>query len=229
MEHVIDGFNTKWDMVQCAGAIDGSHIPVRPPLLNHTDFYNWKGWYSIIVQAVVNHEYLFRDINVGWPGSVHDARVFVNSQLYNRIQNNKILDSSSIDISGTKILPFLVGDSAYPLSSWLMKPFPHHGNLTDKQRTFNYRLSRARIVSENAFECLKARWRWLMKQNDMDVHNIVAACCILHNICEVHGNHFNDSWMDNSTTLNQPTSPGTVTTTSSQAKNIRNVLADYFS
>ena len=119
MEHVIDGFNTKWDMVQCAGAIDGSHIPVRPTLLNHTDFYNRKGWYSIILQAVVNHEYLFRDINVGWPGSVHDARVFVNSQLYNRIQNNKILDSSSIDISGTKILPFLVGDSAYPLSSWL--------------------------------------------------------------------------------------------------------------
>ena len=31
---VVEGFKTKWDMIQCAGAIDGSHIPV----LQHTDY-----------------------------------------------------------------------------------------------------------------------------------------------------------------------------------------------
>ena len=43
---------------------------------------------------------------------------------------------------------------------------------------------------ENAFGRLKARWRHLIKQNDMAVKNVpkvVTACCILHNICEIHG------------------------------------------
>ena len=31
---VIQGFQEKWNLPQCAGAIDGSHIP---PLLNNTD------------------------------------------------------------------------------------------------------------------------------------------------------------------------------------------------
>ena len=59
---VVDGFKNKWGFIQCAGAIDGSHIPVSPPALNHTDYYNRKGWYSIIIQAVVDHRYLFRDM-----------------------------------------------------------------------------------------------------------------------------------------------------------------------
>ena len=230
LQCVVDGFNMKWDMVQCAGAIDGCHIPVKPPSLNHTDFYNRKGWYSIILQAVVDHEYLFRDVMVGWPGSVHDARVLVNSQLYHRIQNKELLTTSSRTLLGKDIRPFLVGDSAYPLSTWLMKPFPHNSALSDRQKTFNYRLSRARIVVENAFGRLKARWRRLTKQNDMEVSHvpqIVTACCILHNICEIHGNRFVDSWMDATTRLEQPTSTATPIVTSSQSKDIRDLLMQH--
>ena len=104
LAQVVDGFKSKCGMIQCGGSIDGCHIPVKPPALNHTDYYNRKGWYSIILQGVVDHEYLFRDVYVGWPGSVHDARVFVNS-------------------------------TAFPLSTWLMKPFPHGSTLTQGQKT----------------------------------------------------------------------------------------------
>ena len=78
LNEVVNGFKTKFGMIQCLGSIDGSHIPVMPPALNHTDYYNRKGYYSMILQAVVDHNYMFRDINIGWPGSVHDALVFVN-------------------------------------------------------------------------------------------------------------------------------------------------------
>ena len=76
LKDVICNFESKWGFPQCVGAIDGSHIPISAPLQKHTDYYNRKGWYSMVVQAVVDHDYLFRDICVGCPGSVHDARIF---------------------------------------------------------------------------------------------------------------------------------------------------------
>ena len=72
IRNAVDGFKNKLGMIQCVGSIDGSHIPVTPPAINHTDYYNRKGYYSIL-QAVVDHNYLFGDICVGWPGSIHNA------------------------------------------------------------------------------------------------------------------------------------------------------------
>lgn len=151
---------------------DGSHLPMHPPALNHTDYYNRKGFYSVILQAVVDANYLFRDIHVGWLGSVHDARVFVNSSLYQKANNKEILQGHVLDINGCVVSPFMVGDSGYPLLSWLVKPYPHNGNLSSQQKTYNYRMSRARIVTENAFGRLKAHWRRLAKQNDMEVKRV---------------------------------------------------------
>ena len=123
IRNVVDGFKNKWGMIQCVGSIDGSHTPVTPPAINHTDYYNRKGYYSIL-QAVVDHNYLFRDICVGWPGSIHNACVFSNTSLYMKALNGEIFTYQTLKINNKEIPLFKVGDSAYPLSSWLMKPLP---------------------------------------------------------------------------------------------------------
>ena len=46
----------------------------------------------IVMQAVVYARYLFRDVVIGWPGSVHDARVLSNSELYNQGLQGKLFD-----------------------------------------------------------------------------------------------------------------------------------------
>ena len=84
LNEVVRGFKNKWGVPQCAGSIDSLHIPVTPPAMNYTDYYNRKGWYSMLVQAVVDHNCLFRDICIGWPGSIHDTRVLANSFLYTK-------------------------------------------------------------------------------------------------------------------------------------------------
>ena len=52
--------------------------------------------------------------------------------------------------------------------------------------------------AKNTFHRLKGRWQRLAKCNDMNIENVtcvIAACCILHNMCEVHGDSLNELWM----------------------------------
>ena len=57
LRSVIDGFESKWDFPQCVGAIDGSHIPIIAPKDNPLDYYNRKGYHSVVLQALVDHNY----------------------------------------------------------------------------------------------------------------------------------------------------------------------------
>ena len=98
------------------------HVPITPPAMKHTDYYNRKGWYSMLVQAVVDHDYLFRDLCVGWPGSVHDARVLANSTLFKKATSGEPLQGEEVQIAGQALRMYLIGDSVYPLLPWLIKP-----------------------------------------------------------------------------------------------------------
>ena len=113
-------------------------------------------------------------------------------------------------INGVNVPLFLIGDLAYPLQTWLMKPFPQSSVLTSEIMQFNYRISRARIVDENTYCHLKARWQQLMKRSDMHVDhipNVIAVACILHNVCEVYREHFNDAWLLDISNSNYPQPP----------------------
>jgi len=239
VKQVVDGFQRTWGVPQCCGAIDGCHIPISAPAMNHTDYYNRKGFYSVVTQAVVDYQYRFLDVYTGWPGSVHDARVFAHSSLYKLGVNNRLLPDTKQSIGGTEVPLYLIGDSAYPMLTWLMKPFPHNSSLSAEQRTYNYRICRARIVVENAFGRLKARWRRVSKRLDADIDNIptiITACCILHNMCEVHGEAFVDNWMDEVRRDEQPhfhcvdlDDSTTRTMATSDARSVRNALVQHLS
>ena len=205
-DRMLDGFETRWGFPHCAGAVDGTHIPIIAPTTDHCDYFNRKGWHSLIMQAVVDDRYMFIDINIGWPGSVHDARVLANSRLYQRAEGGSCFPLKKRDINGVETTPVIIGDAAYPLLNWLLKPYRETTSSTDEEKHFNYRLSRARMVVENAFGRLKGRFRILMKRNDCDIETtltMVAACVVLHNICEMSGDAYDEEWStDVDTSLN---------------------------
>lgn len=80
----------------------------------------------MVVQAVADGEKRFLDVAAGFPGNMHDSRVLRNSSLYRRIANNELLLGLTVRVDGRDITPVLFGDSAYPLSTWLLKPY-HEG------------------------------------------------------------------------------------------------------
>ncbi len=68
----MDEFHSKWGFLQCVGAIDGSHIPIIGPNVNPVNYFNSKGYQSVILHAGIGGPHVL-EIYVGWPGSVHDA------------------------------------------------------------------------------------------------------------------------------------------------------------
>jgi hypothetical protein len=195
--HVLQGYEERWEFPMCAGAIDGTHIPILAPSESHVEYVNRKGFHSILMQAVVDCNYLYRDVVIGWPGSVHDARVLSNSAIFRAGNERQLFPHDRVkEICGKDIPPFLVGDPAYPLLPWLIKGYPRN-NASENQRKFNYKLSRARMTVENTFGRWKGRFPRFRKQVDMEVASlidVVHASCIFHNICELKKNEFLPNW-----------------------------------
>lgn len=126
------------------GAIDGTHIKIKTPNDSGPDYFSRYQQHDVVVQAVTDGEKRFLDIAAGFPGSMHDSRVLRNSNIYQRIVNGELLQEPTMTIENREIKPYLVGDSAYPLSTWLLKPYPETTNNLDEIE-FNKELSRARV------------------------------------------------------------------------------------
>ena len=226
----VNGFKNQLGFPQCVGAVDGCRVPIISPQMFPADYYNRKGWHSMLLQGTVDFKGRFIDLYIGWPGRVHDARVFSNSSLYDRGQRKALLPNKPVSLSGTDVPLVILGDPAYPLLPWLMKAFVNNGRLTSEQNTFNYRLSKARVVVEHAYGRLKGRWRCLLKRLDIDVDDVsevVAACCVLHNICEVKGD---EDWAEDVEEVGNVSSASScnITQPSSDSIAIRNAYMQYF-
>ena len=135
--------------------------------------------------GMVDAKYMFIWASCGYPGNSHDSIIMQSTTLWQDIAQGKILPEIAKNVGGVDVPPLIVGDSAFPFQTWLMKPYTN-AVLTEKQKYFNYRLSRARMVTERAYGQLKGRWRVLYWRNECSQKNVgtvTMACIVLHIIC----------------------------------------------
>lgn len=135
--------------------------------------------------AVVNANYEFLYCDVGAEGQTADGGSWNACDLNQEIERGSIFFPPELPISEDVSIPFhFVADDAFPMSERILKPFSHRF-LSQRQQIFNYRLSRARRVVENAFGIISSRFRILkgeIQMNVDDATNVVLAICVLHNI-----------------------------------------------
>ncbi|KAL6418206.1 hypothetical protein ACFW04_012271 [Cataglyphis niger] len=139
----------------------------RPPHSEGSKYCNYKGRDSIILLALVEADYKFIFVDIGKNGRAHDSTVF----------REMFLPGFNFE------MPYvIVGDDAFPLHVNLMEPYLER-DLTQDKRIFNYRLSRTRRVSENAFGILANRFRILLNSMILAVEKveIITHACVLHN------------------------------------------------
>lgn len=158
--------------------------------------------------AIVDANYRFILCDIGTNGRVSDGGVIENTQFYQKLKTEKLniplaekVENNvwllqTVDEAGQNLVRedvsdpqehvlnyVFVGDEAFTLRTDFLKPYSQR-NLTATRRIFNYRLSRARRIVENAFGILANRFRIFHSTINLQVANIekvVLACCALHN------------------------------------------------
>lgn len=135
--------------------------------------------------AISDAAYKFLYVDVGSNGRISDGGVFRKSSFYEALTKNQLNIPPPDPLpSRTVPVPYvLVADDAFALAPNLLKPFSFR-NMNAIQRVFNYRLSRARRIIENAFGIMSARFRVMRSPINLEpskVNRITLACCVLHN------------------------------------------------
>ena len=146
-----------------------TYIHILHPKDSGSDFYNYRGFFSIVMLAIVDYNYKFLFVDVGCQGRFSDGGVFRNSAV------NKALERGKLNVPDPAILPtstdptwlheqndplpyVFVADDVFRLGKHSLKPYPQT-NLSDRKRICNCRLSRMRRISENVFGIWRSRFR----------------------------------------------------------------------
>lgn len=167
-------------------AIDGKHIRIKAPPDSGSDYYNYKGFFSVVLLAVVNAHSKFIYIDVGGNGRASDTIIFKNTDLYHALKSGSLNIPPPKELKGqlNKTPYFFIGDNIFGLDTHMMKGFNRNVSLTTAQEVFNYRLSRARLNAETSFGRLVARFRIFHRPIEVSLNTcdiIVKTCCVLHN------------------------------------------------
>lgn len=234
---VANDFSSKWNFNNCMGAIDGKHVHIKAPPRFGSDYFNYKGRFSTVLLAIADSHMRFIYVDVGAKGRFSDGGIFASSLMSTRLKDSRCLPEDKPLYEGGKPMPFtVVGDSAFPLMTHLMRSYPGKKARGDRaKRVFNYRLSRARRVVESAFGILASRWKVYERPFEIPVYKVdkvVLASVVLHNFLTKPGNIGFDMLSDEETDNIVARCFSSLRTSNAQAKRasfaIRDDFKDFF-
>ena len=160
---IANEFEKRWNFPHCLGAIDGKHIVIQAPARSGSLYYNYKKSFSIVLLAVCNARYEFTLVDIGEAGRQSDSGVYNNSSMGHAIDNGQLdfpLPEAISHYNPNQKFPYpFVGDEAFALKSYMLRPDSRGSELNMQEVIFNYRLSRARRIIENSFGILASWFR----------------------------------------------------------------------
>jgi hypothetical protein len=141
---------------QCYGCIDGSHIPIKKPVHQGEDYFNRKGFYSVVLHAAVDHRGYVFSAFTGLPGKTNDSRCLRWSTLpalMDRVKQTTTPRSVVVGTNAMAAIPyFILGDSAYANTDSVVTTFEmFRVNASADVKRLNRQLSGIRYIVEKVF------------------------------------------------------------------------------
>ena len=205
-------FHEKYHVPHVVGVADGTLFPLdfKPNRNDYPDFKGRKGKYTITCLIVNDHMRRIRYYHLGWPGNVHDERVFRQCPLATTPERY------------FSVGDVLLGDSAYtPRKNMVSVYKKGYGEprLSASKEQFNTIISRPRVSSEHTIGILKARFCSLREirlkitedpESFKKVLNYVRVCIIIHNLLV--------GWTDSDFEFKENTENTTMQTTGTEVR-----------
>ena len=158
------------------------------PKLSGSRYFKYKGFFSVILQGLVDVRYKFLSVGVGAYGRQSDSGVFSQYNLYQHLESGTFPFSHPKQIPGsTTRFPYVIlGDQGYTLKDYLMRPYSTDNAAVCREIEVQYyRHSRARRTVECAFSILVSKWRCLktkLQVSPEHADKLVSAACLLHRL-----------------------------------------------
>ncbi|KYN30274.1 hypothetical protein ALC57_00261 [Trachymyrmex cornetzi] len=94
-------------------------------------YCNYKHAHSVVLMAICDAHYVFRFVDIGAYGRRSDGGIFSNNAIGKNFNTNVMNIPKLSAVAGGRILPYcLVGDEAFPLKPYLLRPYPGKNGLT---------------------------------------------------------------------------------------------------
>jgi hypothetical protein len=176
----------------CVGMIDGTLLPLQfKPTEYGENYYSRKKIYAVQMLVVCDDTTRINYYHCGWPGSVHDNRVWKTCRMGRKPDQYFARNE------------YLLGDSAFQTGPHIVPAFKStSGQLMDpNEAAFNKLLSSPRVRSEHCIGVLKGRFAWLKDiriliasaDDARKIVDYVRATVILHNL--LIGAPREDEWL----------------------------------
>ena len=184
---------TNYDFPFCVGFIDGTHLGLAfKPEKDPEEYWTRKQAYAINVMVFVDDQKRICHLTIGWPGSVHDNRIWKNSVIHSQ--------KEAYFMNGE----YLLGDSAFNNSNIMVSSYKRAAGtstLPPGQKWFNDKLSTPRSKVENTIGIWKGRFPYLRNirvklrgvSSMRKIIRYVKASAILHNLLVKH--HISEAWI----------------------------------
>ena len=166
------------------GALDGCLFKILKPGV-HGDVYvsGRKGYPCLNVQATCDGASRFTSVDISFPGSVHDARVYRESGLRKKLEQ-----------LGADQPYHVLADKAYSVDPQVMPAFKRNSRVPNAA-AFNAVHTRQRIMIEHIFGQVKRRFPGLgnvIRIKTERIPDFIMAGCVLHNVAKIVGDDWDD-------------------------------------
>lgn len=118
---IVEEMFREWNFLYCIGVFDGKYVMIECLFYGGFEYFNYKGYYSIVLLVICDVNYCFIMVDVGSYGKDNDVSIFNEFNIGKGFVDGffDIFELSEVD--GYFLFYVIVGDDIFGFKLYLMK------------------------------------------------------------------------------------------------------------